>query len=373
MSLFGSNTSATSTPSKPLFGGNTALFGSTNVATPPGSNSLFGAAPAAASTPLKPAGSGGLFGSTPASTTSTTTPATGGLFGGGTTTTTTTAPTTGTLFGATSTPQPATGASTLFGATSTPASTAATTGGLFGAKPATTTTSSTLGLGLGVTPAPIGGGSLTLGTAPAATTAPANGTGITASSSGMNFTDFNALLQQLTNEFEDLNHQFVEDVSVLNNYDQLLRDNSKTLIALNDEISKLEQSKSRCTTESDGVNAQLKDITDLVSSLEKELGIADADANLTDCAKNSDANRQHIMKMFLAADAVMQHLEEDVDNLKQQVDALGKLSTVDGTAGNAESFDDIRQILVNQMEQLVYVDKQSEELGQKLLTVRGKI
>ena len=41
----------------------------------------------------------------------------------------------------------------------------------------------------------------------------------------MSFTDFNNILSRLTDEYEDLNRQFNEDVVFLNDFDKVLRDN----------------------------------------------------------------------------------------------------------------------------------------------------
>lgn len=76
------------------------------------------------------------------------------------------------------------------------------------------------------------------------------------------------------------------------------------------------------------------------------------------------------MQMFLSVDAQTRHLEDDVEGLTHQVEGFTKMT---GPEQTAESFDDIRQILANQMEQLVYVDKQSEELNKKLHDIKIKL
>ena len=78
------------------------------------------------------------------------------------------------------------------------------------------------------------------------------------------------------------------------------------------------------------------------------------------------------MQMYLATDAQMIQLEDDVEGLSQQVDAIAKVTAPDQT-NSVETFDDIRQILGNQMDQLIYVDKQSEELNKCLNDIKVKL
>jgi predicted nucleic acid-binding Zn-ribbon protein len=276
----------------------------------------------------------------------------------------------------------------LFGASSTPASTNAATGTVPG-----------LSLGGGGSLSQglsLGGGSTTAGNSPKLSfgAGPTTTQGLTLGStstptasktteasttsgtqpvlSNMSFADFNGILGRLTDEFEDLKRQFVEDVGFLNDFDKVLRDNHSKISAANDELSEIENDTSRCANESECISAQLKDIANLVSSLEKELKITDLDDPFGDASKNSDNKRQHIMQMYLATDAQMIQLEDDVEGLTQQVDAIVKVTGPDQTSAT-ETFDDIRQILANQMDQLIYVDKQSEELNKRLNDIKVKL
>uniref|UniRef100_A0AC35GQC8 Nucleoporin NSP1-like C-terminal domain-containing protein n=1 Tax=Panagrolaimus sp. PS1159 TaxID=55785 RepID=A0AC35GQC8_9BILA len=187
----------------------------------------------------------------------------------------------------------------------------------------------------------------------------------------MSFADFNGILARLTDEFESLNQQFVEDVRFLNDFDKVLRDNHSKIAAANEELSEIENDTSKCANESECISAQLKDISNLVTTLEKQLKINDLDDTLGDISKNSDVKRQHIMQMYLATDAQMIQLEEDVEGLSQQVNAIAKVTGPD-QSNSPETFDDIRQILGNQMDQLIYVDKQSEELNKRLNDIKVK-
>uniref|UniRef100_A0A914Z114 Nucleoporin NSP1-like C-terminal domain-containing protein n=1 Tax=Panagrolaimus superbus TaxID=310955 RepID=A0A914Z114_9BILA len=346
---FGSNTGTTSTP---LFG----LAATSNASTVPApsaglttgtplsaapkigfgaSTPLFGAAPTSAS--ATPASSGLTFG-TPL-TAGSTTPAVSFGLGGTSTSSTTAAPSLGLTTG-------------------TPISAPKVNLGL--------NTTSSLTSGIGATPASTG---LTFGGTSATsstTTVPTS----QAATQSMSFADFNGILARLTDEFEDLNRQFVEDVGFLNDFDKVLRDNHSKIDAANEELSEIENDTSRCANESECISAQLKDIANLVSSLEKQLNINELDNAIV--SKNSDVKRQHIMQMYLATDAQMIQLEDDVEGLNQQVDAIAKVTGPDQT-NTPETFDDIRQILGNQMDQLIYVDKQSEELNKRLIDIKVKL
>uniref|UniRef100_A0AC34FSN5 Uncharacterized protein n=1 Tax=Panagrolaimus sp. ES5 TaxID=591445 RepID=A0AC34FSN5_9BILA len=110
----------------------------------------------------------------------------------------------------------------------------------------------------------------------------------------------------------------------------------------NEELSEIENDTAKCVNESECISAQLKDIENLVSSLEKDLKINDLDdANVF---QNGEIKRQQIMHMYLATDAQMIQLEDDVEGLSQQVDAVAKVTDPDQT-NSLETFDDIRQIL----------------------------
>uniref|UniRef100_A0AC34FPE0 Nucleoporin NSP1-like C-terminal domain-containing protein n=1 Tax=Panagrolaimus sp. ES5 TaxID=591445 RepID=A0AC34FPE0_9BILA len=359
---FGSTAGTTSAPlfgapatSVPSFG----LGGTTNVSTAAVPSSGLTSV-----TPLSTAPKLGFGSSTP-------------LFGGVAPTSTAAAPAvSGLTFGTPLTTGSTTPAASFgLGGTSVASTTpAASSQGLTGGTPLST--APRLNLGLAATSAPTTGGGavpvstgLTFGgqsTASTTTTLPSSQTAV----QSMSFADFNGILASLTDEFEDLNRQFVEDVGFLNDFDKVLRDNHTKIAAANEELSEIENDTSRCANESECISAQLKDIANLVSSLEKQLNINDLDDAIA--SKNSDVKRQHIMQMYLATDAQMIQLEDDVEGLSQQVEAIAKITGPDQT--NApETFDDIRQILGNQMDQLIYVDKQSEELNKRLNDIKVKL
>ena len=115
----------------------------------------------------------------------------------------------------------------------------------------------------------------------------------------------------------------------------------------------------------------MKEVTEVVTGLEKQLGITDVDSNSSEFAKTSDVKRQNLLQMFLAADSQMQQLEEDVGTLVREMEAISKSTNKDQTG--TDTFEEIQQILASQMDQLVFVDKQSEVLAKKITEIRNKI
>jgi predicted nucleic acid-binding Zn-ribbon protein len=369
--LFGNVTPSTTTSAAPASSGltlGTPLSTQTSSAPTVG----LGGTSVAPSTPVV-----GLGGITSASSTTSSAAAPSFGLGGTSTTASATAPsTTGLTLGtplSSSTPKQTLTASTpLFGNNAAAASTTAqpsSTGSSLGGSTSTaapTSSTSLFGTTSTATPASTG---LTLGGS--STAASATTTVSTAALQTMSFADFNGILARLTDEFESLNQQFVEDVRFLNDFDKVLRDNHSKIAAANEELSEIENDTSKCANESECISAQLKDISNLVTTLEKQLKINDLDDTLGDISKNSDVKRQHIMQMYLATDAQMIQLEEDVEGLSQQVNAIAKVTGPD-QSNSPETFDDIRQILGNQMDQLIYVDKQSEELNKRLNDIKVK-
>jgi nuclear pore complex protein Nup62 len=395
---FGSGTTAqssttgligTSTPSKLNLGSSTPLFGnitpSATTSAAPASSGLTLGTPLSTQTSAAPiVGLGGtsVTPSTPvvglggitsaSSTTSSAAAPSFGLGGTSATASSATAPsTTGLTLGtplSSSTPkQTLTTSTPLFGNNAAASTTAQPGGNATTAAP--TSSTSLFGGGTTSTATPSSTG-LTLGGTSTATSATA--TVSSAALQSMSFADFNGILARLTDEFENLNQQFVEDVRFLNDFDKVLRDNHSKIAAANEELSEIENDTSKCANESECISAQLKDISNLVATLEKQLKINDLDDTLGDISKNSDVKRQHIMQMYLATDAQMIQLEEDVEGLSQQVDAIAKITGPD-QSNSPETFDDIRQILGNQMDQLIYVDKQSEELNKRLNDIKVKL
>uniref|UniRef100_A0AC34QJS6 Nucleoporin NSP1-like C-terminal domain-containing protein n=1 Tax=Panagrolaimus sp. JU765 TaxID=591449 RepID=A0AC34QJS6_9BILA len=193
----------------------------------------------------------------------------------------------------------------------------------------------------------------------------------TTQSTAMTFNELNAMTRRLIDEFEIMNKQFIADARFVNDYDKVLRDNQRKIATANDELTELENEKSRCASETQVINVQLKEIGEIVSVLEKELGIIDMDSTSSDFAKTSDIKRQNLLQTFLAADAQMQQLEEDVTGLVREVEAVSKLTSKDQTG--TDTFEDVQQILAAQMEQLVFVDKQSDFLAKKVNEIKSKI
>jgi hypothetical protein len=361
--LFGNVTPSTTTSAAPASSGltlGTPLSTQTSAAPTVG----LGGTSVAPSTPVV-----GLGGITTASSTTSSAAAPSFGLGGTSTTASATAPsTTGLTLGtplSSSTPKQTLTASTpLFGNNAAASTTAQPGGNTTTAAP--TSSTSLFGTTSTATPASTG---LTLGGS--STAASATTTVSTTALQTMSFADFNGILARLTDEFESLNQQFVEDVRFLNDFDKVLRDNHSKIAVANEELSEIENDTSKCANESECISAQLKDISNLVTTLEKQLKINDLDDTLGDISKNSDVKRQHIMQMYLATDAQMIQLEEDVEGLSQQVDAIAKVTGPD-QPNSPETFDDIRQILGNQMNQLIYVDRQSEELNKRLNDIKVK-
>lgn len=62
----------------------------------------------------------------------------------------------------------------------------------------------------------------------------------------------------------------------------------------NEELTELENEKGKCVNAIDVINVQLKEITDVVASLEGQLGITETDSNSANFAATSDLKRQQL-------------------------------------------------------------------------------
>jgi len=185
------------------------------------------------------------------------------------------------------------------------------------------------------------------------------------------FNEFNKQVRRLVDEFEILNKQFLADAHYVNDYDKVLRDNQNKITLANEELVGLEKEKDKCVSETETINVLLKEVTEVVAGLEKQLGITDVDSNSAEFAKTSDVKRQNLLQMFLAADSQMQQLEEDVGTLVREIEAISKSTGKEQTG--SDTFEEIQQILASQMDQLVFVDKQSEVLAKKITEIRNKL
>uniref|UniRef100_A0A914GUG6 RNA helicase n=1 Tax=Globodera rostochiensis TaxID=31243 RepID=A0A914GUG6_GLORO len=356
-SLFGMPSATTTTASAPLFGMPSAttttasapLFGMPSATTTTASAPLFGMPSATTTTASAP-----LFGMPSATTTTASAP----LFGmPSATTTTASAP----LFGmpsATTT----TASSSLFGMPSATTTTASAP--LFGMPSATTTTASASLFGLPTSSA-----------ATIATTAPPI-------PPKMNFKDLQQTLLKLRVDFEQQEKYFMDELDDLNAFDIVLRRAQDKVFILGQNIDELEQERERFVCELDIMSQQQTELDLLVTEMEKIMGLPPLDQQqlsgqpsvvLRDTANATpaDVQRQNILQLQMTVNAQMKQLDDELGDLCEQISDLQRLSgDANGLSGDElkeheqhhSMLEQIHQILRSQLDTLVWVDKQSAVL-----------
>nr|CAD2162673.1 unnamed protein product [Meloidogyne enterolobii] len=363
---------------------------------------LFGGAPTTSTVPLfsAPATTASLFPST-----STAPLTTSNLFGGIPPTTSATlfsAPaTTASLFPAMSSAPSTT--STLFGTPTTTSvplslpSAPTTTASLFLAAPMTTTlfggpqTTTSMPLTFSSAPATTAtlttslfGGTTSL---PSTTTsAPLFSTSVTTTTMTStvgtvqltpkvpNFRDLSTTLLRMRMDFEQQEKQFLDEVDDLNTFDVVLRKAQDKLIDVKKDVDELEQEKDRFCWEIDILGQQQEELEQVVKSFESQFNLP--------TQQDSTIIGDHRFLPIL----IVPHLQmfnektyDEVGNLCGQISDLKRIAGLSSSTiaeddqekaeeleDRLTSVDQIRQILRSQLESLIWVDKHSDALLERV-------
>nr|CAD2203300.1 unnamed protein product [Meloidogyne enterolobii] len=412
-----------STPTVPsttstLFGGAPnkppATTASLFSAAPLTASTLFGGAPTTTTMPLfsAPATTASLF-----PTTSTAPLTTSNLFGG---VPATSAPlfsapaTTASLFPTMSVAPITT--STLFGTpttTSVPlslSSAPATTASLFLAAPMTTTlfggapTTTSMPLTFSSAPATTAtlatslfGGTTSL--ASTTTSAPLFSTSVTTTTMTStvgtvqpkvpNFRDLSTTLLRMRMDFEQQEKQFLDEVDDLNTFDVVLRKAQDKLIDVKKDVDELEQEKDRFCWEIDILGQQQEELEQIVKSFESQFNLpTQQDSTIiggsqlfanSDSATPADVQRKNILQLQININAQLKLLDDEVGNLCGQISDLKRIAGLSSSTiaeddqekaeeleNRLTSVDQIRQILRSQLESLIWVDKHSDALLERV-------
>lgn len=67
----------------------------------------------------------------------------------------------------------------------------------------------------------------------------------------------------------------------------------------------------------------------------------------------------------------MQKLEEDIENLVLEVKAVSKLPS--SGEGETKTFEELKELLAVQMEQLIFIENQTDGLSKKITDIKNKI
>lgn len=176
-------------------------------------------------------------------------------------------------------------------------------------------------------------------------------------------------MNRLTLDVEAQQRVFMSQVLELNAYDRVLRENQQKILNVSEEIKELEEEKDRFLHTVDFISQQQTELESLVVDLEKALGLGDwtdmAPITLPDpgVATHADMQRQAMLQLQLQLDAQLKQADDDINDIIEQVKELQKAST--GKDDQAETVDQIAQILRRQLDALQWVDEQTDEMKKK--------
>ena len=187
-------------------------------------------------------------------------------------------------------------------------------------------------------------------------------------------------------DFERQERDFLNEVDDMNAFDVVLRQAQDKMLGLGQDVDELESEKDRFTWELDVLGQQQTELADAVEAMEKmllppagtqsqgrpQLSLKDP-ANATP----ADVQRQNILQLQLNINAQLRQLDDEVGDLCEQISDMHRITGLPttGTGGATADqeqmeqleerrtmVDQIRRILRSQLEALVWVDKESDAL-----------
>uniref|UniRef100_A0A0R3RQS4 Nsp1_C domain-containing protein n=1 Tax=Elaeophora elaphi TaxID=1147741 RepID=A0A0R3RQS4_9BILA len=162
----------------------------------------------------------------------------------------------------------------------------------------------------------------------------------------------------------------MSQVLELNAFDRVLRENQQKVLGISEEIKQLEEEKDRFLHTVDFISQQQTELEALVVDLEKALGLSDwtemTPIELPDpgVATHADLQRQAMLQLQLQIDAQLKQADDDISDIIEQVKELQRSSM--GIDDQAETADQIAQILRRQLDALQWIDEQSCDLKKKV-------
>ncbi|VDM71071.1 unnamed protein product [Strongylus vulgaris] len=181
---------------------------------------------------------------------------------------------------------------------------------------------------------------------------------------------------------------FLNCLLELNAYDRQLWENMQRITDVESKLVTLEQKQDKMMYDISSINEEQKgrflsttlgvrvsvDIVALdaaVTALEKDLGLPDwTDQNHSLpidvlAATPGDVKRQQLLQLLISVDSQIKEADSDLQEIIDQVSALHKSKSA---MSNSKKYteDQVAQILKNQMETLIYIDKKTGELDAKV-------
>lgn len=190
-------------------------------------------------------------------------------------------------------------------------------------------------------------------------------------------------------DFEQQEKQFLDEVDDMNTFDVVLRKAQEKLFDIKKDVDELEQEKDRFCWEIDILGQQQEELEQVVKSFEGQFNLRiqqDSDSIVgaqlfvnNDNATPTDVQRRNILQLQVNINAQLKLLDDEVGNLCGQISDFQRIAGVSSTSLAEEdrekveeienrltSVDQIRQILRSQLESLIWVDKHSDALLERV-------
>ncbi|PIO71729.1 hypothetical protein TELCIR_06369 [Teladorsagia circumcincta] len=180
----------------------------------------------------------------------------------------------------------------------------------------------------------------------------------------ISFADLSAITQKMTLDLATDERAFLNCLLELNAYDRQLWDNMQRISDVDSKLVALEEKQSKMVYNMGCITEEQKALDSAVTELEKALGLPDWTDQDHDLPVNafsatpSDTKRQQLMQMLISVDSQIKEADCDLQEIIDQVAALHKSKTSMSNANKATE-DQVAQILKNQMETLLYIDRKA--------------
>ncbi|KHJ90250.1 hypothetical protein OESDEN_09911 [Oesophagostomum dentatum] len=187
----------------------------------------------------------------------------------------------------------------------------------------------------------------------------------------ISFADLSAITQKMTMDLAADERSFLNCLLELNAYDRQLWENMQRITDVESKLVTLEQKQDKMMYDISSINEEQKALDAVVTALEKDLGLPDwTDQNHSLpvdglAATPGDVKRQQLLHLLISVDSQIKEADSDLQEIIDQVSALHKTKSA---MSNSRKYteDQVAQILKNQMETLIYIDKKTGELDAKV-------
>ncbi|VDN21729.1 unnamed protein product [Cylicostephanus goldi] len=187
----------------------------------------------------------------------------------------------------------------------------------------------------------------------------------------ISFADLSAITQKMTMDLAADERSFLNCLLELNAYDRQLWENMQRITDVESKLVTLEQKQDKMMYDISSINEEQKALDAVVTALEKDLGLPDwTDQNHSLpvdalAATPGDVKRQQLLHLLISVDSQIKEADSDLQEIIDQVSSLHKTKSA---MSNSKKYteDQVAQILKNQMETLIYIDKKTGELDAKV-------